>query len=389
MRIAQLADFPVHLLPGLSEHRPRGHYPTWLAQLSEAWTNRADLDLHWITIVRHFKHPEPIRWRGQTFHLLHRPGKLRPLRLYLKDCRLIRAKLDELQPDLVHAWGTEDCYGLTAAKSGRRFLLSMQGLLVEYLRRGLNHPFELIQAAIEVFILKRCRDITVESTWGCDIVKQQAPHARVHQVEYGVDPLFYYLKWQPEPTKPVAIFVGTAGARKGIQDAVSAFSNPSLSNAELWILSDRDFPYAKKLQQVSAPNVRWLGRQSREETARLMSKSWCLVLPTRADTSPNVVKESRVIGLPVITTPNGGQRDYIKDGVNGWLVKPGDIAALTQRLVRTLGNLEETRRFGEAGQAEQREWFRPERTAGAFEAVYREITPMQNPKIVLPASSDR
>ena len=41
-----------------------------------------------------------------------------------------------------------------------------------------------------------------------------------------------------------------------------------------------------------------------------------------------MVKEARVVGLPVIGTVNGGLRDYIKDGLNGRIVTPLDARNL-------------------------------------------------------------
>lgn len=373
MRIAQLALFPIHLLPGFEAHVPRGHYATWLPQLSRAWEGAKDLDIHWITIVRSIEKSGVVRWRGQTFHLLRRPEKLRPLRLYWKDCKLIRRELQSIKPDLIHAWGTEDCYGFAAALSGQSFLLSMQGVLNEYARVTPPSVFERLQTWIERFIFKRATNITVESNWGAKVVQPLAPQARIHLVEYGVEDLFFDIPWQPDPKKPAAIFVGTSVPRKGLQDAVEAFAHPSLANKELWILGDRDFPLAKELQRRSTQNVHWLGRRNRLETAQLIAKAWCLVLPTRADTSPNVVKESRVIGLPVVTTSHGGQSDYIKDGENGWLVEPGDIPTLRDRLERILNNYETALLLGKRYHQEQRQWFRPENTATAFEDLYRKL----------------
>src|SRR6476659_8214425 len=132
MRVSLVANFPFHFLPGFERERPVGHFATWLPQLSEEFEAVPEIDFHWITISKLHGSTAPIRWRGQTFHLLRNPQRLRMLRAYWRDCRLIRSQLDRRQPDLVHAWGSEDCYGLAAAGSGRRWLLSMQGLLQEY-----------------------------------------------------------------------------------------------------------------------------------------------------------------------------------------------------------------------------------------------------------------
>jgi len=132
--------------------------------------------------------------------------------------------------------------------------------------------------------------------------------------------------------------------------------------------------WAEKLQKTAPPNIRWLGRKSAEETAQLMSKAWCLVLPTRADTSPNVVKEARVIGLPVITTRHGGQASYLRDGEDGYFVECGDIKSLVQKLKIVLGSLAAVEKLGKVGQQGYREIFHPKQTANRFCAIYRQVS---------------
>jgi glycosyltransferase involved in cell wall biosynthesis len=85
------------------------------------------------------------------------------------------------------------------------------------------------------------------------------------------------------------------------------------------------------------------------------------------------VKESRVIGLPVITTRCGGQSDYIEDGRNGFMVEPRDVATLTDRLHRLLSNAEYCRARGADGWEKDRAFFRPELTAGRFSDLYRDL----------------
>lgn len=374
MRLALPAPFPLHVIPGLEDRRPRGHYATWLPQLSEAFEAAAtDFEFHWLVAVRETPPPEPISWRGQFFHLLHVPGRLRLLRAYMGECLAIRRRVAEINPALVHAWGTEGCYGLAGAVCGRPWLLSMAGILREYIRRVPMHPFVWLQAAYEWFILRRARQITVESRWGRDVLRRLAPHAEVHLVEYGVNPLFYEQRWAPDPARPRAIFIGTLEPRKGIQDAVAAFADERLRGAELEVIGSLDSRFTRRLKARSPANVRWLGRLSPEETAAHLARAWTFVLPTRADTSPNVVKEARVLGLPVVTTPDGGQSDYIEDGVNGFVRAPGDVAGFADALAAVLGSLEKARALGAAKWDEQRAFFRPEETARKFLQLYRQL----------------
>jgi glycosyltransferase involved in cell wall biosynthesis len=57
--------------------------------------------------------------------------------------------------------------------------------------------------------------------------------------------------------------------------------------------------------------------------------------------------EANACGLPVIAVPEGGVRETILDGVNGWLVP--DENAMATVLERLLKNPEEARRLGENG----------------------------------------
>ena len=126
--------------------------------------------------------------------------------------------------------------------------------------------------------------------------------------------MFFQTKWQPEKSKPFALFVGGISPRKGIQDLVEAFRDPKQSSSELLMIVGGEGVWSVNLQISALRNIRWLGRKKAEETAILMAQAWWLVLPTRADTILNVVKEARLVGLPVITTRSGGQAIYVRDG---------------------------------------------------------------------------
>lgn len=373
MRIAHVAVFPFHVIPGFEQHVPKAHFATWLPQLVAAFAKQDRHELHWVFNTRALPPTPPIRWRNQTFHPLHVTGRMRMLTAFAADLRAVRRRLAEIQPDLVHAWGTEDHCALSAALSGRRWMLSMQGILGEYVRRVKMHPFVRLQAVYERFVLSRATQLTVESRWGRAMLERRAPHAKIDLVEYGVDDLFFELTWAPDAARPVALFIGTPEPRKGIQDAVAAFADPRLANAELHIIGDTGNPFTQDLAASAPPNVHWLGRRSRAETAQALSRAWCLVLPTRADTSPNVVKEARVLGLPVITTPHGGQSDYIEDGVNGFIREPNDLSGLADALRILLTDLTTARQMGAQRWPEQREFFRPAHTAERFLEIYDDL----------------
>ncbi len=60
--------------------------------------------------------------------------------------------------------------------------------------------------------------------------------------------------------------------------------------------------------------------------ASLLSSSW--------ENFPHTVVEALAVGTPVIATRTGGVAEVLEDGVNGLLVEPGDVDALTAAIDR-------------------------------------------------------
>lgn len=370
-KIAILAAFPLHHLKVFGKaFQPKGHYATWLPQIAEAWDGQREVEIHWVVMSDLIKERRDVFQWGQMFHVLPTSQSGRSATLFREDRNAIHAVLDEIRADLVHGWGTEDVYGLAAVLSRRPNIVSMQGILSYYALKNRMPARSYLQAILELFILWKAEKVTTESEWGRNVVLKRNPFAKVELVEYGAQQVFFQTKWQPEETKPFALFVGGISPRKGIQDLVGAFRDPKLSGNELFVIGGGEGEWSENVQKSAPPNICWLGRKTAEETAEYMSKAWCLILPTRADTSPNVVKEARVVGLPVITTKRGGQASYVRDGEDGYFVECGDVDGLIQKIREVLGCFDNAKKMGDHGKQTFREIFMAKRTGDGFMKMY-------------------
>jgi glycosyltransferase involved in cell wall biosynthesis len=56
--------------------------------------------------------------------------------------------------------------------------------------------------------------------------------------------------------------------------------------------------------------------------------------------------EAMGFGLPVIASAAGGAREIVREGVNGFLVEPGDRPALVRRLRELMSDVALRRRLG-------------------------------------------
>jgi len=70
----------------------------------------------------------------------------------------------------------------------------------------------------------------------------------------------------------------------------------------------------------------------RNDTLNIISIMDIIIHPSLAEGFGRAVLESMALGKPVIAAAVGGLREAIKDGNNGYLVPPGDIDALAERL---------------------------------------------------------
>ncbi|MFR2948415.1 MAG: glycosyltransferase family 4 protein, partial [Akkermansia muciniphila] len=140
------------------------------------------------------------------------------------------------------------------------------------------------------------------------------------------------------------LFAGTIYELKGISYLVEAFTHPSLSHVQLFIAGNGAL--RERLEALSTPNIHWLGSISRAELQQHLSTAWFLVHPTLGDCCPNIVKEARVMGLPVITTEEGGQTQYVQDGVSGYIVPVHNSAAVREAAQKLSVSLDKAMSMG-------------------------------------------
>ena len=87
-----------------------------------------------------------------------------------------------------------------------------------------------------------------------------------------------------------------------------------------------------------------------------------------------VAVEAQAMGCPVIAADHGGARETVRDGETGWLVAPGDPAALAAALARALATPPERRAaMGAAGRAHALSRFAAEAMRRATLALYESL----------------
>lgn len=86
--------------------------------------------------------------------------------------------------------------------------------------------------------------------------------------------------------------------------------------------------------------VEFLGWVNRDQRKELLEKSDVLVLPSYNEGLPMAILEAMSYGLPIISTNVGSIAEAVHNGENGFLVEPGNVAALEEAITILTDNEE-------------------------------------------------
>ncbi len=380
LRVAWISYFPVEWLPDLPEPLrglPKLHPAPWQRVLVKEFQGRSEIKLDILVVRKHFPHHFTFESGGATIHCLKAPRSWRRPSLFWIDTFLIGRCLKRVQPDLVHAWGTEDGAALIASRLRLPFLVTVQGIM-EWCLQVMRKTLDLrLAVVLERIALRRCRTVTAESKFSVSFLRQHYPHLDVHHVDVVPDPVFSQVERRPELRPPRFIFVGALHEPKG---------------ADLLLRSLKSLNTEFRVTIVGRPLEPFQGRIRAEIGEELWSRidfkqnltsaqmaaeftsAAMLVCPTRVDTGPMVAKEAALAGVPVVGSATGGMPDYILHGKNGLLFPSGDLkgccAALQEALKHPLFGRGEV---DSATLTRVRDQLAPVSMAGRFFELYRKL----------------
>jgi glycosyltransferase involved in cell wall biosynthesis len=148
-----------------------------------------------------------------------------------------------------------------------------------------------------------------------------------------------------KPEKQIYIlYLARVEQKKGIFDLLKAIlklsSKQNLQNVQLLICGDGDLESVRKFLQDHQLNecVKLMGVVKGEKKVQLLYKSHIFVLPSYYEVMPISILEAGSYGVVPIASDVGNVAEVIEHGVNGYLIKPGDINALESLLESLINN---------------------------------------------------
>lgn len=154
------------------------------------------------------------------------------------------------------------------------------------------------------------------------------------------------------------LFVGNVIARKGVQTIIEAMALRPRSNWRLTVVGDQtvDPAYSEHLHHVVTvagltDRVRFEGAVAMPRLVELLSESHVLVVPSAYEGFGIVYLEGMAFGLPAIASTAGAAAEIVTEGETGFLIEPGDAAALCSCMQRLDDDRLLLARMGQAAQA--------------------------------------
>jgi phosphatidyl-myo-inositol alpha-mannosyltransferase len=280
----------------------------------------------------------------------------------------VRAALRSFRPDVVHAheplapstgmWATlaadVPVVGTFHAGPDRSLLYDLAAPVLQRVARRL---------AIRVAVSRRAEEVARSRIGGAyEVVPnglQTEPFRTAAPADLGVGRKL--------------LFVGRLHPRKGFPTAVAAFDLVASERPDVRLVVAGDGEQrdaVSLLRPEQRERVTMLGTVAHEQLPAIHA-ACDLYLGSSAggESFGYVLLEAMAAGLPVVASDIPGYREVVDDGVEGFLVPPGDPDRLAEAALRVLGDPELAARLGDAGRrrAAQFDW---EVVATHLESIY-------------------
>ncbi len=167
----------------------------------------------------------------------------------------------------------------------------------------------------------------------------------IHTGFYSCDLGFFNTVYESQrPQKEVLfpkrfLYVGRYYAFKGIQELWQAFTElqqEEPNDWELWCLGAGD------LEPAQHPKIRHFGFVQPKDLGEYTSQTGVFVLPSRFEPWGVVAHEFAASGFPLLLSEPVGARDaFLKEGVNGFVFRAGDVGSIKEQLKHVIALSEE------------------------------------------------
>jgi len=224
--------------------------------------------------------------------------------------------------DIVHAFNVPSAFAMKYTKAKKK-VLSIHGVYSEQVDALHSKTISTAAKITETKVLEWADKLTTDSK----IVKKMYKEKLNMDFEFFYAPLdikkFEKLKNVEKKEKQI-IFIGRDSYEKGID-----------------ILKGIESKIDAKI--IYCTDMKW------EDAMENLKASSLLVIPSRMESIPQVIKEAFYLKIPIIATNVGGIPELITDNKTGILIPPNDPKSLENSINKLLVDNQTSKRLSDAG----------------------------------------
>lgn len=226
------------------------------------------------------------------------------------------------------------------------------------------------------------RVVVLSETWK-ETLTDRLPGAQLSVIANGVPVRDQPVEAENATQTVFILFLGNLSQRKGVWELIDAMRAVPVE-ATLALVGGEDDPGISDAVQTRineagmTDRVKLIGPAYGEDKHRWLEKADIFVLPSHAEGLPIALLEAMGGGIPAVVTAVGAMPTVINDGVQGKVVPPGDVDALSAALTALVNDPALRRTMGEAARKRCLADYGVERSAENYLRLYSEIVSVNN-----------
>lgn len=313
--------------------------------------------------------------------------------------------LNRFRPDVIHNQ-TAEMIAFAARRYAKKYDVPMVSTGHAYpdnitsqlkILKPIKRPLDAILRTYMASFLKHSEYATMPTEMAIDdLVPKKRKHFKVpvEPLSNGVDlakfgpgkaPDRIYRKYHLPKDKPLVLYVGRVDPEKSLSNVVSAFAGvlDVIPEAKLVIVGDgTDRRHLQDLAQALGieKSVYFPGRIYPPDIMEVYRAATLFATASETETQGIVLIEAAATGLPLVAVDAGAVRELCQHKRNGILCHPGDVAEMTDAMMKLLKNPELCERYGKES-LEVAKMHDLNRTLQRFVEIYQEAIQLKRDKI--------
>lgn len=313
--------------------------------------------------------------------------------------------LNRFRPDVIHNQ-TAEMIAFAARRYAKKYDVPMVSTGHAYpdnitsqlkILKPIKRPLDAILRTYMASFLKHSEYATMPTEMAIDdLVPKKRKHFKVpvEPLSNGVDlakfgpgkaPDRIYRKYHLPKDRPLVLYVGRVDPEKSLSNVVSAFAGvlDVIPEAKLVIVGDgTDRRHLQDLAQALGieKSVYFPGRIYPPDIMEVYRAATLFATASETETQGIVLIEAAATGLPLVAVDAGAVRELCQHKRNGILCHPGDVAEMTDAMMKLLKNPELCERYGKES-LEVAKMHDLNRTLQRFVEIYQEAIQLKRDKI--------